>query len=72
MTLATELETQLFTIEFSTSYPVIAQGEAIFEAYSEKGTWGSVVYLVDADGMIRARGIDDARAIMGGTATEDG
>jgi hypothetical protein len=51
-------------VEFAITYPLIASAQAVFDAYGVKATWGSVVYLVDADGMIRARGIDEARAIM--------
>lgn len=62
-------DAQLFVVEQGINYPVIADGASLFEAYGVKAVWGSVVYLIDADEKIVARGIEDVRKRLGSVPT---
>ncbi len=54
-------QAQQFQVEYALNYPVLADAQAMFDAYGVDAVWGSVVYLVDADEKIVARGIEDVR-----------
>jgi peroxiredoxin len=62
VTSAPTFEAEQFQVEFGLNYPVLADAESVFEGWGVKRIWGSVVYLVDRDGKIVARGIDATRA----------
>ena len=62
VTSAPALEAEQFAVEFALNYPVLADAQPVFDAWGVKRIWGSVVYLVDRDGLVRARGLDDVRA----------
>ena len=59
---ALPLEAERFQLEASLNYPVIADGETVKQAWGVKKLWGSVVYLVDRDGNVLVRGIEETRA----------
>lgn len=61
VTEASAAEAERFLVEFGLTYPVIADARALFEAYGVEALWGSVVYLIDAQNRIVARGIDPIR-----------
>jgi peroxiredoxin len=52
---------QQFQVEQGINYAILADAESMFEAYGVKAVWGSVVYLIDSDGKIVARGIEEIR-----------
>jgi len=62
VTSAAALEAEQFQVEFALNYPVLADAQAVFDAWGVKRIWGSVVYLVDRDGNVLARGLDETRA----------
>ena len=59
---ASALDAERFLLETALNYPVVADGEAIKAAWGVKRIWGSIVYLVDRDGNVLTRGIEQARA----------
>ena len=59
---ALPLEAERFLLESSLNYPVLADGEAIKQAWGVKKLWGSVVYLIDRDGNVLVRGIEETLA----------
>ena len=65
VTSAPAAQAQQFQVENGLNYPVLADAQAVFDAYGVQAVWGSVVYLVDPDGKIAARGIEDVRTRLG-------
>ena len=59
---ASALDAERFQLETALNYPVVADGESIKAAWGVKRIWGSIVYLVDRDGNVLTRGIEQARA----------
>jgi len=57
-------EAELFATTQALDYPVLAEAQAVFDAWGVEAVWGSVVYLIDADGRVVARGIDRIRAAL--------
>ena len=64
VTAASGVEAQQFILEEGVNYPVLADAGAVKEAWGVKRLWGSVVYLVDRDGQVVTRGIDEAMAVL--------
>lgn len=64
MTKATEFAARQYVVEFAVPYPVMALGQKVFEAYGVDGVWGTVVYLIDKDGKIVARGLKDTKKAL--------
>lgn len=65
VTTAPAAQTQQFQVEHGLNYPVLADAQSLFDAYGVDAVWGSVVYLVDPDQKIVARGIEDVRTRLG-------
>lgn len=48
-----------FAREYELNFPVLANGEAVREAYGVDLVWGSSFFLIDPEGTIVAQGLDD-------------
>lgn len=61
VTEASAADAEAFIRGQGVNYPVFAEAGALSEAYGVNAVWGSVVYLIDEDGRVVARGIDRVR-----------
>ena len=53
-------EAQEFASDQELNFPLVADAPRTREAFGIKMIWGSVVFLVGPDGVIRAESLDDA------------
>ncbi|MEM8884607.1 MAG: hypothetical protein AAGD14_11090 [Planctomycetota bacterium] len=64
VTKAPASEVEQFRADYDVSYGVFAEAEDVFDAFGVKAVWGSVVYLIDGEGQVVARGIDEVNAAL--------
>jgi hypothetical protein len=51
-----------FIAEHGVSYPVLLASDELIDAWEIDLIWGSEIYLVDPEGLVVARGLEDAEA----------
>ena len=61
-TAAPQAEAEQFVSDLGVNYAVMADAQTTMDAWGVKKLWGSVVYLVDRDGKVLVRGIEETRA----------
>ena len=69
---ASEFELFQFAKEYALEFPLLADGESLMDAYGIDLIWGSVFYLVDAQGAVLAAELEPSieAALTNATAIE--
>ena len=55
---------RLFSVDYKLNYAILANAEADHEAYGVDLVWGSTIYLIDPEGKIVARGLEDIGVLL--------
>jgi hypothetical protein len=53
-------DVRAFIAEHGVTYPVLRGGDELLDAWGVDVLWGSEIYLVDPDGLVVTRGLDEA------------
>ena len=61
---AARADVEAFRVAHGVTYPLLADADADLEAFGVRMIWGSEIYLLDSDGKILARGMDDVDAAL--------